>query len=760
MKSLKEKLLHSFQQRHFYYKILLPFSILSIILVCLMAGMNWYWIEDEYNQKIAEANKQFLKSASGISDSYFYGTFTSVLNQSFLDIGRTTLLERFITYGDKLKTPEFLELYQNLQNICTQNPQVTEVALYQEHSDLYLDNVRGLTYHASNMTSKSYEALQGYLAAGNTQTEGLIYYPDDSTENIVILRSIPLYSNFSNKDGFIAMKLQTHDLWKELNLSSLSGSSSFFVLSPERQLLTEKSIAPDFYELLLEQADENGLPEFFTYGNTRYRLNEIQSEYSGYHYISCVPINILNAEVRVRRQIMLMFSLFCILFGILMVQRISSHAYQPIANLRKKLDHTLSDMEIQDDFSMIEETFSFLEGKVDDVQHMLDQNNTILLYKIFMDILNKKELSDSQLLHKLELCSVRITESAYCLLLLEFDNQVFHGLPMEQQEYLLTKSASIIKDFLRENVIQSAEVQPDNRLAVLLNLNPDHYSAMEEQFALLPDYLYEQLHIHCNLAFSGSIDRLSAVSGVYAEISEYFRYSFLLDYGNIFTEELIYKLDNKTFSLTLQDYKQIENMIRHGNPDEFSGLMEHYLKIVSSGECSYQEANNILIQIYRIAFNIGKELEVFKNSDKKEQILYDFNHAADFSHSLDCICLVVQMCYESIHEEVLNADSLFIQEIVAYIQQHCREDLSLSFVAQNFHVSTGHLSRLFKSVTGKNFSAHVSNVKLEAAAEMLNREPEKSIAAVAAEFGYYTPAYFTRLFKEKYGVTPSQYRKS
>ena len=45
------------------------------------------------------------------------------------------------------------------------------------------------------------------------------------------------------------------------------------------------------------------------------------------------------------------------------------------------------------------------------------------------------------------------------------------------------------------------------------------------------------------------------------------------------------------------------------------------------------------------------------------------------------------------------------------------------------------------------------------AVDLLVRAPEKSVMEIAESLGYYTPTYFTRLFKEKFGVTPSQYRK-
>ena len=100
-----------------------------------------------------------------------------------------------------------------------------------------------------------------------------------------------------------------------------------------------------------------------------------------------------------------------------------------------------------------------------------------------------------------------------------------------------------------------------------------------------------------------------------------------------------------------------------------------------------------------------------------------------------------------------------IDEISEYIRLHCCENITLPVVAEAFHVTPSHLSRLFKSVRGENFSSYVLDQKLTLAAQLLLQSPDMSIMQISESLGYYTPTYFTRLFKEKFGVTPSQYRR-
>ena len=86
-------------------------------------------------------------------------------------------------------------------------------------------------------------------------------------------------------------------------------------------------------------------------------------------------------------------------------------------------------------------------------------------------------------------------------------------------------------------------------------------------------------------------------------------------------------------------------------------------------------------------------------------------------------------------------------------------DLSLEEVAEEVGISSFYLSRLFKQVTGENLSVFVIQFKLEKAAELLVTRSDLSVKNIGELLGYYSSAYFTKLFKDHYGVTPSQYRR-
>jgi two-component system response regulator YesN len=75
------------------------------------------------------------------------------------------------------------------------------------------------------------------------------------------------------------------------------------------------------------------------------------------------------------------------------------------------------------------------------------------------------------------------------------------------------------------------------------------------------------------------------------------------------------------------------------------------------------------------------------------------------------------------------------------------------------HMSSQHVSRLFKQKTGDNFNAHLIRIRMRQAARLL-KDVDYLTYEVSELVGYKNPKNFTRAFKKFFGVTPREYRHS
>ena len=82
---------------------------------------------------------------------------------------------------------------------------------------------------------------------------------------------------------------------------------------------------------------------------------------------------------------------------------------------------------------------------------------------------------------------------------------------------------------------------------------------------------------------------------------------------------------------------------------------------------------------------------------------------------------------------------------------------SASYFADRLHISTNYLSDLLKAITGKTTKDHIHFRIVEMAKEKL-LATDMSVSQIAYSLGFEYPQYFNRLFKEKTGLTPKEFR--
>lgn len=113
---------------------------------------------------------------------------------------------------------------------------------------------------------------------------------------------------------------------------------------------------------------------------------------------------------------------------------------------------------------------------------------------------------------------------------------------------------------------------------------------------------------------------------------------------------------------------------------------------------------------------------------------------------------------EAVEAHRRNRNRLDVAEVRAYIDRHFPEPISLESLAQHFFVSKEHLSRVFKASLGENLSDYVIKKRMEKAKELIV-EHTLAIKQIAELTGYSDQAYFYKVFKNYYGVTPGELRK-
>ena len=105
-----------------------------------------------------------------------------------------------------------------------------------------------------------------------------------------------------------------------------------------------------------------------------------------------------------------------------------------------------------------------------------------------------------------------------------------------------------------------------------------------------------------------------------------------------------------------------------------------------------------------------------------------------------------------------SQNALVMAHVRRYLEDNYMFDISLDSVGEILHISPAYLSAQFKKYQKMNFLDCLTELRINAAKELLN-DPFRSSAEVASMVGYEDASYFARAFKKRTGVTPTQYRR-
>ena len=144
--------------------------------------------------------------------------------------------------------------------------------------------------------------------------------------------------------------------------------------------------------------------------------------------------------------------------------------------------------------------------------------------------------------------------------------------------------------------------------------------------------------------------------------------------------------------------------------------------------------------------NINVELE-------KEQFAYEL--------TADTCLLQAMILLNRLEEkggqnrEMLDRSGSVVGKVIAYINEHYREDLSLDLLANRFFISKYHLSREFNRLAGTSVYRYITQKRLAVAKQMLSEGIPSSEAYQHCGFGDYSSFY--RAFRSEYEISPKEF---
>ncbi|HFU77084.1 MAG TPA: helix-turn-helix domain-containing protein [Epsilonproteobacteria bacterium] len=109
--------------------------------------------------------------------------------------------------------------------------------------------------------------------------------------------------------------------------------------------------------------------------------------------------------------------------------------------------------------------------------------------------------------------------------------------------------------------------------------------------------------------------------------------------------------------------------------------------------------------------------------------------------------------------ETLNRKTKLSNDILFYIYTHIDVDINMDELAESFQISKFYMHKIFKEIFGRNIYESIKSIRLQKASTLLLTNKYSTITEIAASCGYSSQTSFIRVFKERFQMTPTAWRK-
>lgn len=149
--------------------------------------------------------------------------------------------------------------------------------------------------------------------------------------------------------------------------------------------------------------------------------------------------------------------------------------------------------------------------------------------------------------------------------------------------------------------------------------------------------------------------------------------------------------------------------------------------------------------------------------DKKAESKFDkdfdcYDNADTLCDKMSCIYQIIKHLLE-ISKEKTSLRNKKIYPLTEFIAQNYMRNINVKDMAGMMNMSESNLYAVFKKILGVSPVKYLNNYRLSVASEHLLNSNE-SIQSIAEAVGIPDQFYFSRIFREKYSMSPQQYRKS
>lgn len=594
--------------------------------------------------------------------------------------------------------------------------------------------------------------------------------------------SLATYDSSTYRKGESVLFINVNTQWLFDNIqiiNRLAGqmNESIFIVDESGQIITpheDSALTGPVLQPVIDGipagAGESGFYRFGSGSNEKI-ISYMNMEKNGWQIISVTPLEMLTGKVERLRTLSIVVTLGFLFVSGLFALWISHRLYKPVGNLLNDvLPLPAAEMEPAqkgDELAYISRIYRRALAQASKAQK--DQISTQNIARQFY---LRKLINDSQTISDIQFqayiqenkLNIGLT-GRYLPCIIRIDKS---GVTTELREKKLIYFA--ISNIAQEIVSQryrceTVEMKQDHLVMLISTEGPgsEVYRELTSELQQVQEVVLRMYHVTFSVAFSDEAENPEKLSQYYNEALHYLQYKTIFGPGAVITPSMIStNLDNHEANIPAELEKKLIESIKLNQSDSFMKTLDRTFRHIASMHFDY--IDYMILHVLLLIKVAIKEI----NHNRIHPITLDLsqtNGKIMASETMEESKQIFLEIYEEIsdkltHQEADGRNEVLMEAIKEIIEtKYTDVNLGLQDIANTMRMSPTYIGKLFKKWQGQSVSEYINEIRLRYAVQYLE-ENKYNINDIIDKVGFGNRSIFFRLFKNKFGTTPKEYRIS
>lgn len=379
--------------------------------------------------------------------------------------------------------------------------------------------------------------------------------------------------------------------------------------------------------------------------------------------------------------------------------------------------------------------------------------------RFFIQLLNNLFETDAQYKAQADSLSIRLNYRFYCVAQVKITSDA------KQSDSALYSSTLHMFEELIQKYICCQVIPLDSRFfAVLFYSDADDADSFQKEIADALAATFAMLFQYYSVTLTATAGRI--VSNIMESSSSYYDAkqisSYVSDSQNILFFDDLPDAGSLRNVFNLSIFRtEITRAFEELDEASLKKTLDGILELLKQEHVNLTQAMDVSCSILHLTLTLlsnGSEIadRIFEAETDSYRSLYRQKSVASIIKWLET--LEQGLCQE-FESHTTPQKNFLVENTKKYIEEHLQERISLTDLAECFHVSPNYLSQLFKKYMDIGINKYISQKKINASKELL-KQPELKIYEVADYFGFENAFYYNKVFKRVTGLSPKEYRNS